>query len=97
MKYNDKKILIYYRGNIRNNLTIFGITGTFDDTIEPDIKLFDSVANMNSSLNNDDNDLAIVYNITSSNYQGLYSYNSTNNSWFECDIRINCDIRRCIK
>ena len=73
--------------NIKNGVNIFGITGNYVGD-EPDVKLFDTVANMQADPSPNLNDLAVVYNNTSNNFQGLYEY-TTNNLYELASVQFN--------
>ena len=62
--------------NIKKDLTILGVTGTFEGGggSSEGIKLFDTIEDMNSSTGNVDGDLAIVYDQDNDNYQGIFKY-----------------------
>ena len=60
--------------NIKNGVQIFDIVGTYTGESENGVKLFDTVANMQNDSNAQLNDLAIVYNNASNNFNGLYQY-----------------------
>lgn len=81
--------------NIRENITIFNITGNLHPSNSPsrevrniqenisNIRLFDTMNQMLSNTSND-GDYGVVYDGT--NYLGSYIYNITNNNWNPINI-----------
>lgn len=55
----DEKQLNLLPENIKKDITIFGVTGTYDNSSE--VKLFETIDEMNSDTNAKENDLAVVY------------------------------------
>lgn len=78
--------------NIKKDLTILGVTGTFEGGGSSEgIKLFSTIAEMNSSTGNVDGDLAIVYNESTNNYQGIFKYDV--NTWVVADTGLTANAR----
>ena len=80
--------------NIRKDLTILGVTGTFEGGSSEGIKLFNTIEEMNSSTGNVDGDLAIVYNESINNYQGIFKYDV--NTWVVADTGLTANAREVI-
>lgn len=55
----DEKQLNLLPENIKKDITIFGVTGTYDNG--SGVKLFETIDEMNSDTNAKENDLAVVY------------------------------------
>ena len=64
-------------GNIKKDITLLGITGTYEGSGGPTegIKQFSSIEEMNASTGNVDGDLAVVYGDSLSNWTLDTEYN----------------------